>query len=105
MAAASLGLSVENPAFNLPDYRFTRLAGLTLTEAYLEHSKKADHRIKGVVPVRKSLVYLFLQAILKRDLLAISPAEERCAILLPVVLVALAAERVLGEPAIALCGV
>ena len=102
MAVASLRLPAKNPAFNLPDYAFVRLAGRTLAKAHLEHPEEADGCIKGVVPLRKSFVYLFPQAVLKRDALGISPAEERCAELSPVAPVALAAERLLGEPAVAL---
>jgi hypothetical protein len=46
------------------------------------------------VPLRKSVVYLFPQAILKHDVLGVSPAKQRCAGHSPVVLIALAAERV-----------
>ena len=102
MAVASLGLSAKNPPFNLPDYSFARLAGLTLAEAHLEHPKEADHSIEGIVPMRKAAPNFLPQATLKRDALGTSPAKERCAELSPVALVALAAERLLGEPAVAL---
>ena len=42
------------------------------------------------------------EAVLKRDPLGTSPAKERCAELTPVAQVALAPERLLGEPSVAL---
>jgi hypothetical protein len=68
----------------------------------MEHPKEADDRIKGVVPMRKAALNFVPEAVIKRDALGTGPAKERCAELSPVVLVALAAERLLGEPAVAL---
>ncbi len=102
MAAASLGLPAQNPAFNLPDFPLVRLAGRTLAKAHLEHPEEADHSIEGVVPVREAAPNFIPEAVLKRDALVISPAKKQCSELFPAVLVALAAEWVLGEPAIAL---
>jgi hypothetical protein len=35
----SLELAAQNPAFNVPYFPVVRLAGLTLSEAHLEHSE------------------------------------------------------------------
>ena len=82
-----------------------RPAGLTPANARLEHSEEANHRIKGVVPVREAALNFLPEAILNSDALGVSPAKERCAELFPVGGVALAAERLFGEPGVAFCRV
>jgi hypothetical protein len=68
----------------------------------VEHPKEADRGIKSVVPVREAALNFLPEAVLKRDALGISPRQERCRELSPVPPVALAAERLLGEPGVAL---
>ena len=95
--------TAQNPPFDVLDYLFLRLAGVTLAEAYLRHPEQPDDRIKCVVlPLREAILNLVPEAILKRDLLVISPPKKGGSEFSPVAPVALAANRLLGEPAVAL---
>ena len=96
--AGSQVLPTQNPAFNLLKHRFIWLAGRTLADAHLEHSKKADDCIEGVIPFGKSVTYIFPEAFLKLDAVGISPAKQGSSKLFPVVLAPLAAKRFFAEP-------
>src|SRR5271167_126896 len=84
---------------------FVWLARRTLAEAHLEHPEESDHGIEGIVPLREAALNVLSEAIRKHDFVAVSPTKKQCPELTPVTLVALAAERVLGEPTAALSGV
>jgi hypothetical protein len=93
----ALGLASQNPSLNVTDDPLLRLARRTLAEAHLEHPEQPDDGIERVVTLREAALNFLPEPILNRDLLGISLAKQGCLDFFLVVLVALAAERVLAE--------